>query len=64
MGKRGVLTEKAETRVSKTTRRRLEAAARRVDRSESAIVRRALERYLDELELGGRRSVEEIEAAS
>lgn len=61
--KRGNLTEKAETRISKTTRRRLETAARRVDRSESAIVRRALERYLDELELGGR-SVEEIEAAS
>lgn len=47
MGRRGVLTEKAETRISKTTARRLESAAKKDGRSVSAIVRRAIEKYLE-----------------
>lgn len=62
MSRRGNLTEKAETRVSKTTRRRLEAAARRLDRTPATVVRRALEKYLDDLDLGDR-TVEEVETA-
>lgn len=45
--KRGTLSERIETRLEKADKRRLVALAKREDRSEGAIVRRAIRAYLD-----------------
>ena len=48
MSKRGTLTEKAETRITKQLSRRLKERAQREQRSDAAVIRRALEAYLEE----------------
>ena len=47
MKRRRTLSERIETRLEKQDKRRLVALAKREDRSEGAIVRRAIRTYLD-----------------